>query len=122
LLILSSFSAARMPVNRCGRLAAPEVKEKKMKAIQQAIVAAALSVGLVSVAEAHVFVGFGITAPAIPLVAAVPVAPVPVYAPPPVPAYYAPPPPVYVPPVVVGYYGHPGGWYRHYGYGYAYWR
>jgi hypothetical protein len=112
-----------MPLNRCSRLAAPEVKEKKMKAIRQAVVAAALSVGLVSVAEAHVFVGFGITAPVmpvVPVVTAVPVVPVPVYAPP--PAYYAPPPPAYVPPVVVGYYGQPRWGYRHYGYGYAYWR
>jgi hypothetical protein len=27
-----------------------------------------------------------------------------------------------VAPVVVGYYGHPRGWYGHYGYGYGYWR
>lgn len=92
-----------------------------MKGIRQAAVAAVLSVGLVSVAEAHVFVGVGIEAP---MVAAVSLAPVPVYAPPPPPVYYAPPPPVYAPPVVVRYYGHPRGWYWHhgYGYGYGYWR
>jgi len=73
-----------------------------MKRIRLAVVAAVLSVGLVSVAEAHVFVGLSIGAPVVPMmpmVAAVPVAP-----------------------VVVGYYGHPRGWYGHYGYGYGYWR
>jgi hypothetical protein len=73
-----------------------------MKRIRLAVVAAVLSVGLVSVAEAHVFVGLSIgapVAPMMPMVAAVPVAP-----------------------VVVGYYGHPRGWYGHYGYGYGYWR
>lgn len=96
-----------------------------MKGIRQAVVAAALSIGLVSIAQAHVFVGVGIEVPAMPvtpIVAAVPVAPVPVYAPPPAPVYYAPPPPAYAPTVVVGYYGPPHWWYRHYGYGYAYWR
>ncbi|MDB5785113.1 hypothetical protein [Caballeronia mineralivorans] len=96
-----------------------------MKGIRQAAVAAALSVGLVSVAEAHVFVGFGIgvpMAPMVPMVPVVPVVPVPVYAPPPAPVYYAPPPLVYAPPVVVGYYGHPRWGYQHYGYGYGYWR
>jgi hypothetical protein len=93
-----------------------------MKGIRQVVVATALSVGLVSVAQAHVFVGVGIGVPAMPIVAAVPVAPVPIYAPPPTPVYYAPPPPVYVRPVVVGYYGHPHWGYRPYGYGYAYWR
>jgi hypothetical protein len=86
-----------------------------MKRIRLAVVAAVLSVGLVSVAEAHVFVGLSIGAPVVPMmpmVAAVPVAPVAVYA----------PPPMYAPPVVVGYYGHPRGWYGHYGYGYGYWR
>jgi len=114
-----------MHVNRCSQFAAPKVKEKNMKGIRQVVVAAALSVGLVSVAQAHVFVGVGIGVPAMPImpiVAAVPVAPVPIYAPPPAPVYYAPPPPVYVPPVVVGYYGHPHWGYRNYGYGYAYWR
>jgi hypothetical protein len=114
-----------MQVNRCSQCTAPELKENKMKGIRQVVVAAVLSVGLVSVAEAHVFVGVGIglpVMPVMPMVAAVPVAPMPVYAPPPAPVYYAPPPPVYVPPVVVGYYGHPRGWYRHYGYGYGYWR
>ena len=77
-----------------------------MKAIHQAVVAAASCVGLVSVAEAHVFVGFGIGAPVMPVLTTVPVAPVRVYAPPPAPAYYAPPP-AYVRPVVVGFYGHP---------------
>jgi hypothetical protein len=124
-LILSSLSSTRMHVNRCSQCAAPEVKEKDMKGIRQAVVAAVLSVGLVSVAEAHVFVGLSVGVPAVPMmpmVAAVPVAPVAVYAPPPAPIYYAPPPPVYAPPVVVGYYGRPGGWYGHYGYGYGYWR
>jgi hypothetical protein len=114
-----------MHVNRCSQFVAPDVKEKNMKEIRQAAVAAALSAGLVSVAEAHVFVGFGIGAPVVPvvsMVAAVPVAPVPVYAPPPAPVYYAPPPLVYAPPVVVGYYGHPRWGYQHYGYGYGYWR
>ena len=60
-----------------------------MKAIRQAALAVALSVGLVSAAEAHVFVGFGIGVPMAPMVAAVPIAPVPVYAPPPPPVYYA---------------------------------
>jgi hypothetical protein len=97
-----------------------------MKGICLAAVAAALSVGLVSVAEARVFIGVGVT----PMV---PVAPLPVYAPP-APVYYAPPPlvypppplvyapPAYAPPVVAGYYGPPRGWYGHYGYGYGYWR
>jgi hypothetical protein len=113
-----------MQVNGGSQCAAPEVKENKMKAIRQAALAVALSVGLVSAAEAHVFVGFGVGVPMAPMVAAVPIAPVPVYAPPPPPVYYAPPPPMYAPPVVVGYYGHPRGWYRHYGYGYryGYWR
>lgn len=87
-----------------------------MKGIRQALVAVALSAGLVRVAEAHVFVGFGI---GLPVVAAVPV---PVYAPPPVPVYYAPPPPAYAPSVMVGYYGHPRWWRRRYGYRYGYWR
>ncbi|MEM5453274.1 hypothetical protein VSR69_00220 [Paraburkholderia phytofirmans] len=96
-----------------------------MKVIRHLVVAAALGVGLVSCAEAHVFVGVGVAvgAPAFPMVPVVPV--VPAYVPPPV--YYAappPPPPVYTAPVVIGYYGHPqypryyGGW----GYGYGYWR
>jgi hypothetical protein len=89
-----------------------------MKVIRQAAVAAVLCVGLVGVAEAHVFVGFGIGAPMVPMVAAVPV---PVYAAPPAPVYYAPPP-VYAPPVMVGYYGHPHWWYGRYGYGHGYWR
>ena len=87
-----------------------------MKGIRQAVVAAALSVGLVSCAEAHVFVGVGISTPVV--IPAPPVVAAPVYVPRPV--YYAPPP-VYTAPVVVGYYGHPRWWYRHY-YGYGYWR
>ncbi|MFM0057600.1 hypothetical protein PQR64_18390 [Paraburkholderia phytofirmans] len=91
-----------------------------MKVIRQLIVAAALGAGLVSCAQAHVFVGVGVGVggPVFPVV--------PAYVPPPV--YYAPPPPppppVYTAPVVIGYYGHPpnpryyGGW----GYGYGYWR
>ena len=92
-----------------------------MKGIRHVAVAALLGLGLVSAAQAHVFVGVGI-APVVPVVPVVPVmtaAPVvPVYAPPPV--YYAPPP-VYAPPVVVGYWGHPRWGYRGY-YGYGYWR
>ena len=72
-----------------------------MKVIRHLVVAAALGVGLVSCAEAHVFVGVGVGMPAFPV-------PVPAYVPPPV--YYAPPPPpVYTAPVVIGYYGHPHG-------------
>jgi hypothetical protein len=87
-----------------------------MKVIRHLLVAAALGGGFISCAEAHVFIGVGITAPAFPVI--------PAYAPPPV--YYAPPPPppVYVAPVVIGYYGHPR-WYPHYygyGYRYGYWR
>jgi hypothetical protein len=93
-------------------------REYEMKFIRHLTVALVLGAGLVSCADARVFVGVGISAPAVPVV--------PVYAPPPV--YYAPPPPpVYTAPVVVGYYGQPrwypryyGGW--HYGYGYGYWR
>jgi hypothetical protein len=91
-----------------------------MKVIRHLVVAAALGVGLVSCAEAHVFVGVGVSVPAFPVMPVVPAyVPSPVYyAPPP------PPPPVYTAPVVIGYYGHPrypryyGGW----GYGYGYWR
>ncbi len=94
-----------------------------MKMIRHVVVAAALTGGLMSRSEAHVFVGVGI-GPAVPVA---PMVPVPVYAPP--PGYYVPPPPplyaappVYVPPpVVVGYYGYPRWWYRN-GYGYGYWR
>ncbi|MFM0555236.1 hypothetical protein P0D69_30320 [Paraburkholderia sediminicola] len=91
-----------------------------MKVIRHLVVAAALGAGLVSCAEAHVFVGVGVGVPAFPMVPVVPA-----YVPPPV--YYAPPPPpppVYAAPVVIGYYGHPqypryyGGW----GYGNGYWR
>ena len=89
-----------------------------MKGIRQAVVAIALTGGLVSAAEARVFVGVDVGLPAAPVY----VAPAPVYyAPPP------PPPPVYAP-VVVGYYGHPNWhpywhpyWHPHY-YGYGYWR
>ncbi|MGA7814165.1 hypothetical protein, partial [Caballeronia sp.] len=73
-----------------------------MKAIRHVLVAAALGVGLVSCAQARVFVGVGIGAPAYPVL--------PAYVPPPV--YYAPPPPpllpptpVYSTPIVIGYYG-----------------
>ncbi|MBN3764950.1 hypothetical protein [Burkholderia sp. Ac-20365] len=88
-----------------------------------AAVAGLLGLGLVSAAQAHVFVGVGI-GPVAPVVPVMPVAALPVYPPPPV--YYAPPPPVYVaPPVVVGaYWGHPH-YYPHYYpryYGYGYWR
>ncbi|CAD6554553.1 hypothetical protein ACFQ3P_27480 [Paraburkholderia sabiae] len=91
-----------------------------MKGIRHVAVAAVLGMGLVSAAQAHVFVGVGIApvvAPVVPLVPGVPLGPVvPVYAPPP-PVYYAPP--VYAPPVVVGYWGHPHWGYRGY---YGYWR
>jgi hypothetical protein len=91
-----------------------------MKAIRHLLVAAALGVGLVSCAQAGVFVGVGIAAPAYPVV--------PAYVPPPV--YYAPPPvlappPVYSAPVVIGYYGYPhyyGGYYGGWHGGYGYWR
>jgi len=76
------------------------------------IVAAALAVGLVGAADAHVSVGIGLgfpVAPAYPVVAAPPVA----YAPPPV--VYAPPVAYAPPPVVVG------GYYGYYGYGHPYW-
>lgn len=87
-----------------------------MKVLSQLVVAAALGVGLVSCAEAHVFVGVGVGVPVFPVV--------PAYVPPPV--YYAPPPPpppVYTAPVVIGYYGHPH-WYPPYygGYAVGYWR
>ncbi|CAN7347804.1 hypothetical protein [Caballeronia sp. dw_19] len=95
-----------------------------MKTIRHLIVAAALGCGLVSCAQAHVFVGVGFAAPVYPVMPVIAPAPVyataPVYAAPP-PAYYAPPP------VVTGYYyGHPYGYgyARHYGCwncGYAYW-
>jgi hypothetical protein len=97
-------------------------REYEMKIIRHLAVAVALGCGLVSCAEAHVFVGVGISAPALPVVPLTPV--VAVYAPPPV--YYAPPPPpVYTAPVVVGYYGQPRWYPRYHGgwhYGYGYWR
>jgi hypothetical protein len=68
-----------------------------MKGICRAAVAATLSVGLVSVAEAHVFVGVGIGVPVVPVMPMLPVAPLPVSAPI-SPIYYAPPPLVYAPP------------------------
>lgn len=105
-------------INRCSQTAAPMFEENNMKGIRHLLLAAALTGGMIGVAQAHVFVGVGI-APVMPVV---PVVPVPVYAPPPPPVYYAPPPPVYVgPPVVAGYYGYPYGWHRHY-YAYGYWR
>ena len=73
-----------------------------MKFIRQLAVAGVLGGGLVSCAQAHVFVGIGagVAGPAFPVVPVVPVAPA--YVAPPV--YYAPPPPpVYTAPVVVGY-------------------
>lgn len=94
-----------------------------MKGIRHIAVAAVLGVGLVSAAQAHVFVDVGVGLPVAPVAAvvpAVPVAPLPVYAPPP-PMYYAPAPVYVPPPVVVGYWGHPHWGYRHY-YGYGYWR
>jgi hypothetical protein len=93
-----------------------------MKTIRYLMVAAALGCGLVSCAQAHVFVGLGFSTPVYPVVQPVPVMPaVPVYASPP-PVYYAPPAPV----VTGYYYGRPYGYgyARHYGCwncGYAYW-
>ncbi|HZZ10295.1 MAG TPA: hypothetical protein VFE79_06350 [Paraburkholderia sp.] len=91
-----------------------------MKLVRHLLVAAALSAGLVTCAQAHVFVGVGFSAPAFPVYAP------PVYYAPP-PAYYAPPPMVAAPlvsaPVVIGYYGRPHYYGGAYGYGgYAYWR
>ncbi|HVE06677.1 MAG TPA: hypothetical protein VNE00_05425 [Paraburkholderia sp.] len=91
-----------------------------MKGIRQIVVGAALAGGLISCAQAHVFVGVGIApvAPIVPVVPVVPVGAVPVYAPPP-PVYYGPPPVYAAPPMVVGgYWGHPHGYYRYYGYRY----
>jgi hypothetical protein len=109
-----------MRINRCVNDTASDVKENNMKGIRHVAVAAVLGMGLVSAAQAHVFVGVGIApvvAPVVPLVPGVPLGPVvPVYAPPP-PVYYASP--VYAPPVVVGYWGHPHWGYRGY---YGYWR
>jgi hypothetical protein len=105
-----------MRINRCITDTASNVQENNMKGIRHIAVAALLGLGLVSAAQAHVFVGVGI-GPVVPVVS---VAPLPVYAPPP-PVYYAPPPAVYAPPVVVGYWGHPHYAYRGY-YGYGYWR
>ena len=83
-----------------------------MKVVRYLLVAAALGGGLVSCAQAHVFIGEGVAARAYPVL--------PAYMPPPV--YYAPPllpvpapPPVYPTPVVIGYYG---GWHG----GDGYWR
>jgi hypothetical protein len=99
-------------------------KEQKVKTINQILVCAALSGGLVGVAQAHVFVGVGVGIPVAPMYVPPPVyvAP-PVYAAPPV--YYAPPPPrvVYAPAVAVGWYGRPAyypGYYRHWHHGYGY--
>ena len=91
-----------------------------MKKIVPFMFAAALGLGVVTSAQAHVFVGVGFAGPVYPAYV-----PPPVYVPPPA-VYYAPPP-VYRAPVVVGYYGHPYyyphyyGWHRGYGYGYGYW-
>jgi hypothetical protein len=96
-----------------------------MKVIRHLLVAATLGVGLVSCAQARVFVGVGIAAPAYPVLPAY-VAP-PVYYAPPLPVL-PPPPPVYPTPVVVGYYGYPhsyggyyGGYYGGWHGGYGYW-
>jgi hypothetical protein len=111
-----------MRINRCITDTPSNVQENNMKGIRHIAVAALLGLGLVSAAQAHVFVGVGIgpVAPVVPVMPVVSVAPLPVYAPPP-PVYYAPPPAVYAPPVVVGYWGHPHYAYRGY-YGYGYWR
>jgi len=77
-----------------------------MKAIQKIVVAAALSVGLVTAAQAHIFVGVGIVGgPVLPVDSPVQSAPLlPVYAAPvdsgpaPLPPYAAPP--KFVAPVV----------------------
>jgi hypothetical protein len=94
-----------------------------MNKIGYVAAATVLSIGCISAAQAHVFVGMSVGMPVMPVM---PVAPVmmaptvvpvtPVYAPPPV--YYAPP--VYAPPVAVGYWGHPGWWGPRYAAGY--WR
>ncbi|SAK61813.1 hypothetical protein AWB82_03061 [Caballeronia glebae] len=102
-----------------------------MNKIGYVAVATAFGIGLVSSAQAHVFVGMSVGMPVVPIAPVVavapfapvvpvaPFAPMPVYAPP--VAYYAPPPPVYAPSVAVGYWGgHPGWGYRHYAAGY--WR
>nr|WP_315596002.1 hypothetical protein [uncultured Cupriavidus sp.] len=93
-----------------------------MNFTKHAVVAAALSCGLVGGASAHTFVGvdIGLPAPAM----AVPVAPVVAY---PQPVYYPPLPayaaPAYVPATPVGYIAGPG-WYGrpyhpwHVGFGY----
>jgi|HubBroStandDraft_5_1064220.scaffolds.fasta_scaffold116957_2 hypothetical protein len=129
-LIFSSFSpatmhspqAARYPAGRCqtqlhASLASAWTPPKwmlvsevnKMKKVLPVLVAAALGIGLISSAQAHVFVGIGVGVPfrpaypvyAAPLAYYPPPAPSIVYAPPPPPVVYAPPPPV-----VVGYYPH----------------
>ena len=61
-----------------------------MKGIRHVAVAALLGLGMVSAAQAHVFVGVGVEMPAVPVAPVVPALPVtalPVYAPPP-PVYY----------------------------------
>jgi hypothetical protein len=125
-LILYSLSPQRMRINRCANETASDVKENDMKGIRHVAGAALLGLGMVSAAQAHVFVGVGVGMPVVPVVPVAPVVPalpvtaVPVYAPPP-PVYYLPPT-VYAPPVVVSYWGHPHGWWsdRYYGYGYRY--
>jgi hypothetical protein len=106
---------------------ASDLEENDMKWIRHIAVAALLGVGMIGVAQAHVFVGVGVGLPAMPVAPVMPiapvvaVAPVPVYAPPPV---YVPPPVYYAPPpasvVVGGYWGAPRWPHRYYGYGY--WR
>ncbi|MBP0592576.1 hypothetical protein J8I87_23125 [Paraburkholderia sp. LEh10] len=88
-----------------------------MKGIRHIAVAGVLGFGLVSAAQAHVFVGVGVGLPVAPVV---PVVAVRFYAPP--PTYYVAPAPVYAPPTVVaGYWGAPHPSYGRY-YGYGYWR
>src|SRR6202012_4143820 len=77
----------------------------KMKKVLPVLVAAALGIGLIGTAQAHVFVGIGVGVPFQP---AYPVygAPLAYYPPPPPRVIYAAPPPVVYappPPVVVGY-------------------
>jgi hypothetical protein len=97
----------------------PAARRREVNKSVPYIVAAALTVGLVSAAEAHVSVGIGLGVPVAPAYPVVGYAPPPVvYAPPP-PVVYAPPPPVvYAPPPVVvgGYYGYYGRPYWHHGY------
>ena len=102
--IFGTLNAWVVPVICASPLAA--ARRREVKKTVPFIVAAALGVGFVSAAQAHVSVGIGI---------GIPVAPVyPVYA---APVYAPPPAVVYGGYGGYGYYGHPywrhGGYYRH---------